>query len=69
MLKITIILAICTLISYVVMRCTIASMSKLEKFQAAMFEQLPQRYYIAFCVTALLSVATVICLIITIIKW
>lgn len=69
MLKVTILLLICTLVSYAVMRCIIASMSKLEKFQAAMFEQLPTRYYISFCVTALLSIATVTCLIITIITW
>jgi len=69
MLKVTILLAIFSIVSFAVTRCLGETMSKMERIQAVMYDELPTRCFIAFWVTALLSLATVVCLIITIIAW
>ena len=69
MLKITILLAILAIVSFVVFKYLVESMTMLEKIIVEKYNDAPTRCIIAFWVFALLSVATLVCLIITIITW
>ena len=69
MLKVTILLAIFAIVSFVVFKFLVESMSRWEMTMLATGGDSPTRCVIAFWVTALLSVATLVCLIITIITW
>ena len=69
MLKITILLAIFAIVSFVVFKYLVESMSRHEWKCMAIDDLAPTRCIIAFWVFVLLSVATLVCLIITIITW
>ena len=69
MLKVTILLAIFAIVSFVVFKCLVKSMTRWEMTMLAIGDDAPTRCVIAFWVTALLSVATIVCLIITIVAW
>ena len=69
MLKVTILLGIFAIVSFVVFDFLVKSMTMLEKIIVAKYNDAPARCIIAFWVSALLSVATLICLIITVITW
>lgn len=69
MLKITLILAILSAIVFFIMRVIGAGMSTEEKVRAGLFRDYPLRLCVSAIIWMLLVLATIVCTIITIIKW
>lgn len=74
MLKVTIILFILMIVTKVICRVLINSLSRAEKISIAMgramnYNYIPTRISVASIILALLFVATVVCGIITVIQW